>query len=226
MKIDIPGISERLLAVASLVPQCSRICDIGCDHGLLPIYLTSTESIVSAIACDIGRGPLRSAEANIKKYGMEKRITTRLSDGFSALSPGEADCYILSGMGGILIKDILERGFPVWKDADALIVSPQRDQDLVRRYLSSLCHYDRDIFLKEGREFYTVMRFLPGKPPYDLSHREELFGKSPTSDYLRHCLRIEEKIYRGLKMAKSSDTEEKKSMVNERIALIKELLDR
>ena len=32
-------LSKRLEAISSLVPNNSKIIDIGCDHGLLDIYL-------------------------------------------------------------------------------------------------------------------------------------------------------------------------------------------
>ena len=32
-------ISKRLAAIASFVPQNAKILDVGCDHGLLDIYL-------------------------------------------------------------------------------------------------------------------------------------------------------------------------------------------
>ncbi len=43
-------------------------------------------------------------------YGMEDYIQTRLSDGVAALKPGEADTILIAGMGGGLVKHILESG--------------------------------------------------------------------------------------------------------------------
>ena len=33
------NLSKRLEAISSLIPNKSKVIDIGCDHGLLDIYL-------------------------------------------------------------------------------------------------------------------------------------------------------------------------------------------
>ena len=52
-------LSNRLSALASLVSKGHRLADIGTDHGYIPIYLCQTGIIPSAIAMDIGKGPLQ-----------------------------------------------------------------------------------------------------------------------------------------------------------------------
>ena len=47
-------LSKRMEALAHLVTPGSRLCDVGCDHGYLPIYLVQERIIPSAIAMDIG----------------------------------------------------------------------------------------------------------------------------------------------------------------------------
>ena len=81
-------LSNRLSALASLVSKGHRLADIGTDHGYIPIYLCQTGIIPSAIAMDIGKGPLQQATAHIKQQGLSSRIRTRLSDGLTALQPG------------------------------------------------------------------------------------------------------------------------------------------
>ena len=46
-------LSKRMEALAHLVTPGSRLCDVGCDHGYLPIYLVQEQIIASAI--EIGR---------------------------------------------------------------------------------------------------------------------------------------------------------------------------
>ena len=50
-------LQPRLQAIADLVPQGSRIADVGTDHGYLPIYLLQRNRISCAIATDIRPGP-------------------------------------------------------------------------------------------------------------------------------------------------------------------------
>ena len=89
-------LSNRLSALASLVSKGHRLADIGTDHGYIPIYLCQTGIIPSAIAMDIGKGPLQQATAHIKQQGLSSRIRTRLSDGLTALQPGEAGTIMIA----------------------------------------------------------------------------------------------------------------------------------
>src|SRR5699024_7353656 len=103
-------LSKRLNAVASLVTDGYRLADIGTDHAYIPIFLVSTGKIPAAVAMDVNRGPLLRAEENIRTYGLEKRIATRISDGFAALEKNEADSAVIAGMGGLLTIRILKEG--------------------------------------------------------------------------------------------------------------------
>ena len=87
-------LSKRLNAVASLVTDGYRLADIGTDHAYIPIRLIQTGRIPGAVAMDVNRGPLLRAEENIRLYGLEDKIVTRISDGFSALKKNEADLLI------------------------------------------------------------------------------------------------------------------------------------
>lgn len=59
-------LSKRLLAVAGFVTPGSRVADIGTDHAFVPIYLMEHKIVPSALAMDIGKGPLLAAR-NISK---------------------------------------------------------------------------------------------------------------------------------------------------------------
>ena len=61
--------SKRLLEIASLVPVHSTVVDVGCDHGLLDIYLTLHRNC-KCTASDINENCLKSARENIKKYSL------------------------------------------------------------------------------------------------------------------------------------------------------------
>ncbi len=72
-------------AVASMVTQGYKLCDVGTDHGYVPISLVTDGTIPEAIAVDINKGPLERANLHIRSCGLEDKITTRLSDGLSAV---------------------------------------------------------------------------------------------------------------------------------------------
>ena len=103
-------LSPRLQAVARLVTDGYRLADIGTDHAYVPIWLVKTGRIPGAVAADVNKGPLQRAAEHISASGLDSQIETRLSDGFSALSPGEVQSAVLAGMGGGLMIRILKEG--------------------------------------------------------------------------------------------------------------------
>ncbi len=155
-------LSKRLLAVAYEI-GCDSIADIGTDHGYLPIYAVKNRIVKKAIACDINKGPLKRAAENVKRYGLDEAIETRLCNGLSGIRPGEADCIILSGMGGMLTLDILKAGERVLDKTCQLILQPQLDVDRVRRYIheAGFKIAAETVVLEDGL-FYNILNCYKG----------------------------------------------------------------
>lgn len=226
MKTDSINISKRLLLVASFTKGSNVLCDIGCDHAYLPVYAVINGYANTAIAMDIGEGPLENARENIEKYGLEEKIKTRLSNGLDCLKPGEADCIVITGMGGILIKEILEQHPEVWKSANTLVLSPHRDESLVREYLSDKCLFCQDEYIRDRKSFYTVMKYLPKGCPNPVDKKEILFGKNPSEEYLHYKKQNIEKILSTMeKNARASDIIEKRTELEAELKIIEELYD-
>lgn len=157
-------ISERLRAVSGMITSGYRLADVGTDHGYIPIELVLSEKIPSAIAMDVNRGPLERARAHIGAYGLEDRISTRLSDGLEKLAPGEADSVLIAGMGGMLTVRILRNGMDVLEQVKELVLQPQSDIREVRRFLleEGFVIADEDMVEEDGK-FYPMMRAVPGR---------------------------------------------------------------
>lgn len=152
-------ISERLTVAASLVSQGTVLADVGTDHGYVPIYLVEKGIIPRAIAMDINRGPLERAKEHIVQYGLGEYIQTRLSDGVSALSVGEADSILIAGMGGGLVMHILEAGAAVCQHAEELVLQPQSELARVRRFLYENGYVtDAEDMVEEEGKYYPMMR--------------------------------------------------------------------
>ena len=120
-------LSMRLQAVADLVTAGSRLADIGTDHAYIPIYLLEKGTVTEAFAMDVNPGPLKRAEENIREHGLTEGIQTRLSDGFSAMKPGEADSAVIAGMGGNLVIRILSEGRDVVSCLRECVLQPQSE---------------------------------------------------------------------------------------------------
>lgn len=155
-----PGykLSDRMLAVAHLVPRGVTACDVGCDHGFVAIYLVEKGVCPRVIAMDIGEGPLRRAREHIERVSLSTYIDTRLSDGLERLAVGEADCMIAAGMGGRLIVKILSEDPEKLKSLRFLVLQPQSELAFVREYLGDQGFVIRreDMVFEEGK-FYPML---------------------------------------------------------------------
>lgn len=147
------------------MPCGVNVCDIGCDHGFVAIYLVREHICPRLIAMDINRGPLSRAREHIESAGLSSYIETRLSDGMEKLNIGEADCIIAAGMGGRLIAKILNDFPEKRKSLRYLVLQPQSELAFVRRYLRSegLVIRKEDMVLEDGK-FYPMMLVEVGKP--------------------------------------------------------------
>lgn len=155
-------LSLRLQAVADLVSTGFRLADIGTDHAYVPIWLVQTERIPGAVAADVNRGPLMRALGHIRANGLQERIETRLSDGFSAIRPGEIQSAVLAGMGGGLIIRILKDGEQVVKSLKECILQPQSEIEKVRAFLleEGFSFLEENMVMEEGK-YYPMMKVSP-----------------------------------------------------------------
>lgn len=152
-------LSTRLKTVADTVTRGNRVADVGCDHAYISIYLAENNIAPKVIAMDVNLGPLTKARENISLRGLDNMIATRLSDGLLKLNQGEADSVVIAGMGGALMIRILSEGEVPLTDVKELILQPQSEIFLVRRYL----HEKRYAILsermvKEDEKFYTIIK--------------------------------------------------------------------
>jgi tRNA (adenine22-N1)-methyltransferase len=212
------NISNRLKQIAECVTTSAVIADVGCDHAFTDIYLLESEKIKKAIAMDVKEGPLKLAEEHVKEYSLSDSIELRLSDGLKALNPGEADGIIISGMGGMLIKRILNDGKEKLAGVKELILSPQSDQSEVRHYLHELGFFiDKEIMLYEAGKYYVIIHAVPDKNGEKLGFEHEyeyVYGKyliDNKDDYLKSYLESElKRIEQVSEFLKNQDTEGQK----------------
>ena len=158
---EMAALSDRLKAVASLVTTGSRVCDVGCDHGFVPIYLVKQGICSHAIAMDAKAGPLGQAGEHIAACGLEAYIETRLSDGLREYRIGEADSMICAGMGGKLMRRILEEDADKTESFRELILQPQSDIQQFRAFLRKQDYLFADEnMIEEDGKFYPMMRVV------------------------------------------------------------------
>ena len=152
-------LSIRLKAIASMIEKCDSIVDVGTDHGYIPIYLVKNGLIKSAIASDINRGPVEKAKNNVFSNDVSTQINCRLGSGLATVNKGEVQVAIVAGMGGNLIRDILEADLDVVKQLKYMILQPVQNAEVLREYLYSTGYeiLDEEICVDDGK-FYEIIK--------------------------------------------------------------------
>ena len=155
------SLSKRMQAAADLVSQGRRVCDVGCDHGYVSIYLVQSGKSPRVLAMDVRKGPLLRAQEHVRRYRAEDYITLRLSDGLSTYRAGEADTLLCAGMGGRLMMEILEKDREKTADFEELVLQPQSDLPLFRKFLreNGYRFIEERMVFEEGK-FYPLMKVV------------------------------------------------------------------
>lgn len=151
-------LSPRLKTIADLVPKNSIVADVGTDHGYIPIYLITNNISKKIIATDINKGPLDNAKESIEEYKLTNYIETRLGSGLKPIEPKEIDVVIIAGMGGLLIRDILQENIKKTKTIDTLILQPMIAAEEVRIWLENNNYIIlKEKLAKEDNKIYEII---------------------------------------------------------------------
>lgn len=167
-------LSKRLQALANMVTPGLSVCDVGCDHGFLSIYLVQKQIAPRVLAMDLRTGPLEGAKKHISAYGLEKQITTRLSDGLETMEIGEAQAMVCAGMGGALMASILQQESKKAHSLKELILQPQSEVPIFRTFLKDAGYeiVAEDMVEEEGK-FYPMMKVVPVNENQDESDADK-----------------------------------------------------
>lgn len=178
-------LSKRLQTVANYVAAGSIVADIGSDHALLPVYLVQSQKVGFAIAGEVNDGPLHAATTQIQQAGLEAFISPRKGDGLEVIESGEVNTITICGMGGTLMRDILEAGRLAGKleGVTQLVLQPNVGEDAVRYWLS-----DHDFvivdeaILEEDGKIYEIIH--AHKSSYSSELNEQLYDPNKMNFYL------------------------------------------
>lgn len=224
-------LSLRLKKIASMIDKCESIVDVGTDHAYVPIYLINNDVCNKAIASDINKGPVEKAKKNIKREGLEQRVDCRLGGGLTTVKPEEVNAAVIAGMGGNLIRDILEESMDVFKSLEYVILQPVQNVDVLREYI-----YDRGYALideelcKDEEKYYEIMKVKFNDSPkkiepifYEIS--EILINKKHPmlKEYIYFKLDRYEKIVSNLK-EDTVNSKNRKKELEEKVVKLRELL--
>ena len=168
------------MQVGKQVPLGARLADIGSDHAYLPIYLVLKQQIPFAIAGEVVRGPYESAKKQVAKNGLENQIIVRLADGLAAIhAEDQIDAISIAGMGGALIRNILENGKQQGQltGNETLILQPNVGEATLRNWLIRNDYEIRhEEILEENQKIYEIIVAIPSDRNLSYSKKELFFG--------------------------------------------------
>ena len=158
------NLSMRLSAIRDMVPKNSIVADIGTDHGYIPVSLIENKISKKVIGTDVSKGSLDKIIELVNNLDMVRVIEARLGYGLDVIEPNEIDTLIIAGMGGILIKDILEKGRNITKSINTFILQPMVGAKELRQYLinNNFKIIEEDLVFEEGK-YYEVISAINGK---------------------------------------------------------------
>lgn len=227
-------LSKRLTYVGDFVPENSRLADIGSDHAYLPVALMLQKKISFAVAGEVVKGPFESAKKQVLKNGLAEHIIVRLADGLDAvLEEDQITAVTICGMGGALIRNILEAGYQKQKinGSERLILQPNVGEHIVRQWLVDHGYSIlEEIIMEENNKRYEIIVAEKLRQTEEYSDLEILFGPK----LLQEKSAIFEKKWQSEleqrqaiieKLAHSKDDQlAKKQRINAEIEWIKEVL--
>ena len=216
----IPTPSARLCSALPYLKKGGAIIDVGTDHAYLPIYLVGQHISSRALACDINRGPIESAERNIAAAHLTKKIDTLCTDGLHGAEGFDADNILIFGMGGELIIRILSEAPWVKNEKIGLVLQPMTRAHLLRKWLlENGFEIVGETITHEDRYYQTIAACYCGKNE-EYNEEELLLGrlniqnKTPNlCGFVEHEIGVWEAILRGKSRAIDADTRDEERVL-------------
>lgn len=159
-----PKLTPRLARAAEFIRDGAFVADIGTDHAYLPICLCLSDKARGAVASDINAGPVERARENVKKYGLDKKITVLRADGLSTLDSYAPDDIAILGMGGELIARIISDATWTKSKNIHLCLQPMTHAEILRKFLTENGYSIIDeAFVKEEKIYQLILAGYTGR---------------------------------------------------------------
>ncbi|EME3992008.1 tRNA (adenine-N(1))-methyltransferase [Listeria monocytogenes] len=171
-------LSKRLEKVASYITKNERIADIGSDHAYLPCFAVKNQTASFAIAGEVVDGPFQSAQKQVRSSGLTEQIDVRKRNGLAVIEKKDAiDTIVIAGMGGTLIRTILEEGAAKLAGVTKLILQPNIAAWQLREWSEqNNWLITSEAILREDNKVYEIMVLAPSEKPVTWTKQEIFFG--------------------------------------------------
>ncbi|NEU32381.1 tRNA (adenine-N(1))-methyltransferase [bacterium LRH843] len=229
-------LSKRLITVADSVPNGEKVADIGSDHAYLPCYLCLRDETTVAIAGEVNEGPFRLAKSQVERLELSSRIDVRKGNGLQVLEAGEVDVVTIAGMGGGLIRSILEEGKDKLEGVTRLVLQPNVAADAIRIWLrENGWRLFAETILEEDEKVYEILVAVRGDDsdlyeedterklllgPFLMQERNETFCKK----WRNEVMNWKQILSQFEQAAASSELEQKREALMKQIQMVEEVL--
>lgn len=197
-------LTERLQKIYDKVLPGESVCDVGTDHGYIPLALLESGISDKVIMSDISEGSLLKCRENAEAMlPSAAPFDLRQGSGIEVLYSGEVDTVIMAGMGGMLITEILGKDYHHSHSFKRYILQPRKHVGRLRYWLLdndfSVVHED---LAREGKFIWPILTvesfgraLFVNADPNDVEFEYPLtllkYRNELTEEYLRNALRIE-----------------------------------
>lgn len=148
-------LDKRLAACADMV-KGDIVCDIGTDHGYLPVYLLEQGRCRRAVVTDIHQKPLDSAKKTAAASGVTEKMQFCLCDGSAGAELDGVTDIVIAGMGGEQIARIIladER----MKSIHIIVQPMTKITQLRKELLGNGFDITAEAAVSSGSHIYTVL---------------------------------------------------------------------
>lgn len=232
-------LSPRLDQVARYVEEYAerpiRLADIGSDHAYLPCHLALNGQLEFALAGEVVKGPYETAVKEVSSRLLNHLIEVRLGDGLDVvLVEDQINTVTICGMGGTLIKNILDAGHEKLAAGAVLVLQANLAEAQLRTWLVSHNYEIKmESIVEDNTRLYEVIvaqhnphvqQILSPKQimfgPINLRKQTDLFKRKWTGELINRQ-RLLKEVQSGLQ----DDTHPKVIELQRTIQLIKEELN-
>lgn len=198
-------LDERLALIERMAGACTRLVDVGTNHGYLPVHMLQSGLCTTALLCDISADALSRAQRLVRVTHLEHCTQLLVADGLEGIELTNGDVVTISGMGARTIAHILDKTLPC-----PVIVQANVELPYLRRHMESIGMHiaGEGIALDNGR-YYVVLRIEPGslQPPlddYQAHIGPALLRDKPPhfADYLNWRLGVTKRALRGMEVGR------------------------
>lgn len=152
-------ISKRIQKIIEYIDVEDSVADIGCDHGYLGLGCLE-KGIKFLQNIDNKKGPLTTAMKNLSDYQYNDNVIYTLCDGLDKLD-SRIDTIVISGMGGDLITQIINRNLEKAVNLKKLIIVAHSKLFLLRKELTKHFNIIDETIISEKNKIYEIIIFKP-----------------------------------------------------------------